>query len=70
MGKYRPRSAPNLPTIKKIRDAAEYREQNRDEWGRPPTWNSVSKQFHLSARTLQRHASELFVNWDDPKFHW
>jgi hypothetical protein len=70
MEKYRPRQAPNLPTIRKIQAMAEYRERTRDPWGRPPTWTSVCRKFHMNYRTLRRQAPELFEKWNDPDFHW
>jgi len=70
MGKYRPRHGPNLPTIRKIQELAEYREQNRDQWGRPPTWTSACRKLHMNYRTLQRHAPELLEKWNDRDFHW
>ncbi len=70
MEKYRPRQGPNLPTIRKIQAMAEYRERNLDPWGRPPTWTSVCRKFHMTYRTLRRQAPELFEKWNDPDFHW
>ena len=70
MGKVSPRHRPNLPTVKRIQDLAEYREQNRDQWGRPPTWTSACKKIGLNYRTVLRHAPELLEKWDDPEFHW
>jgi hypothetical protein len=68
--KYRPRQAPNLPTVKKLRDLAEYREQNRDKWGRPPTWTSACRKIGIGYMTLRRNAPELLEKWDDIDFHW
>jgi hypothetical protein len=59
MGKDRPRSGPNLPTVKKLQALAEYREQNRDQGGRPPTWTSACRAIRLNHRTVRRHAPEL-----------
>jgi hypothetical protein len=70
MGKYYPRNAPNLPTVQKIHELAEYREQNRDKWGKPPTRISACRAIHLNYRTFQRHAPELLKKWNDPDFHW
>jgi hypothetical protein len=70
MGKYRPRHAPNLPTIKKIKLLAAFRERNRDKSGRPPTWTSGCKQLRIDHRTVRRHAPELLEKWDDESFHW
>ena len=70
MGKYRPRTAPNLQTIRKLQAMAEYREGNRDQSGRPPTATSTCRKFHMNYKTLRRQAPELFEKWNDPEFHW
>ena len=70
MGKYSPRRGPNLPTIQRIQALAEYRERNRDQWGRPPTWTSSCKKIGLNHRTVRRYALELLEKWDDKAFHW
>jgi hypothetical protein len=69
LGKYRPRTAPNLETVKKIRAMAEYREEHRDQLGRPPTWTKTCRKFHMNYRTLRRHARELLEKWNNPEFH-
>ena len=69
MGKYRPRQGPNLLTVKKIKELAEYRERSRDEWGRPPTWTSGCKKLRMNYRTVRRHTPELFEKWNDLDFH-
>ena len=70
MGQYHPRQGSNLPTVQRIRDLAEYREQNRDRWGRPPTWTSACKKVRINYRTVLRYTPELLEKWNDPEFHW
>jgi len=70
MAKYRPRQGPNLPTVKRIRDLAEYRERNRDQGGQPPTWTSACKKLGINYRTIRLHAPKLLEKWKDPDFHW
>ena len=70
MGKYRPREGPNLPTVQKIKDLAEYRERNRNQWGKPPAWTGACRKFHMDYRTVRRHAPKLLEKWDDSEFHW
>ena len=64
------RSHPNLPTIKKIQDLAEYREHNWDKWNRPPSWTRACRTVGIHPTTVKRHAPELLEKWDDPNFHW
>jgi hypothetical protein len=70
MGKYRPRQSLNLPTVRKIQELAEYREQNRDQSGRPPAWTSACRALRLNYRTVRRHAPELLEKWYDQDFRW
>lgn len=70
MGKYRPRQGPNLPTVQKIKQLVEYREVNRDQWGRPPSLNSACKKIGIAPGTVRRQAPDLFQNWTDETFRW
>jgi len=70
MGKYRPRQHPNLPTVQRLKQVGEYRERNRDQWGRPPTWTKACRAIGIDPRTVRRHIPELLEKWDDREFHW
>lgn len=70
MGQYRPRQGPNLDTVKRIHKLAEYRELNRDQWGRPPTLTSSCRKLGINYKTVKRHAPELLEKWNEPEFHW
>ena len=64
------RSHPNLPTIKKIKELAEYRELYRKQKGRLPTWTSAVARIGIGYRTVRRHAPELLEKWNNEDFHW
>jgi hypothetical protein len=68
--KYRKRAAPNLPTAKKLKELAEYRELYRKQLGRLPTWTSACHRIGIGYRTVKRHAPELLEKWNDADFHW
>jgi len=70
MRKYRSRWGPNLTTIQRLKDLAEYRELHRDKWGKPPSWTGACRALRMNYRTLKRHAPDLFEKWNDPDFHW
>jgi hypothetical protein len=70
MANYHPRQGLNLPTVKKLQELAEYRERNRDQGGRPPTWTNSWKKIGINYRTVRRHAPELFEKWNEPDFYW
>jgi hypothetical protein len=64
------RSHPNLPTIKKIKELAEYRELYRRQKGRVPTWTSAINRIGIGYRTVKRHAPELLEKWNNEVFRW
>jgi hypothetical protein len=61
MRKFRPRQGPNLPTVRRIRALAEYRELKRDQFGNPPTLTSACKKLSINYRTVRRHAPDLLA---------
>ncbi len=63
------RRGPNLPTFRKIRELADYREQYRKEKSRLPTWTSACQKLRMNYRTVKRHAPELLEKWNDEDFH-
>ena len=64
------RSHPNLPTVKKIKELAEYRELYRKQKGKLPTWTSASARIGIGYRTVKRHAPELLKRWYDEEFRF
>jgi hypothetical protein len=64
------RSHPNLPTIKKIKELAEYGELYRRQKGRVPTWTSAINRIGIGYRTVKRHAPELLEKWNNEVFRW
>jgi hypothetical protein len=68
--KYRPRHASNLPTVRKIRELAEYREKYLKQMGRLPSRTSSCDRIRIGHRTVRRHAPELLEKWNDEDFHW
>jgi hypothetical protein len=64
------RSYPNLPTIRKIKELAEYRELYRKQKGKLPTWTATCHLIGIGYRTVRRHAPKLLEKWYDEEFHW
>ena len=61
---------PNLPTGRKIKELAEYRELYRKQMGKLPTWTGAINRIGIGYRTVKRQAPELFQRWYDEDFHW
>jgi hypothetical protein len=61
---------PNLPTVKKIKELAEYRELYRKQKGKLPTWTSAINRIGIGYRTVRRQAPELHKRWYEEEFHW
>ena len=53
------RMHPNLPTVKKLKELAEYRELYWKQKGKLPTWRSAFARIGIGYRTVRRHAPEL-----------
>ena len=66
------RSHPNLPTVKNIKELAEYRELYWKQMGKLPTWTSAIHRIGIGIgyRTVRRQAPELRQKWYDEDFHW
>ena len=64
------RSHPNLPTVRKIKELAEYRELYRKQKGKLLTWTSACAKIGIGYRTVKRHAPELLKIWSDEDFHF
>jgi hypothetical protein len=64
------RSHPNLPTVKKIKELAEYRELYRKQMGKLPTWTSAINRIGIGYRTVMRQAPDLLRRWYDEDFHF
>jgi hypothetical protein len=64
------RSHPNLATVRKIKELAEYRELYRKQKGKLPTWTSACARIAIGYRTVRRHAPELLKRWYDEEFHF
>jgi len=64
------RSRPNLPTIKRIKELAEYRERYRKKVGTLPTLTNTLSRIRMGYRTVKRHAPELYEKWNDESFYW
>jgi hypothetical protein len=64
------RSHPNLPTVRKIKELAEYRELYRNQMGKLPRWTSAINRIGIGYRTVRRQAPELLKKWYDEDFHF
>ena len=64
------RSHPNLPTVRKIKELAEYRELYRKQKGKLLTGTSACAKIGIGYRTVKRHAPELLKIWYDEDFHF
>jgi hypothetical protein len=64
------RHGPNLPTLKKLQELAEYRELYRKQMGKLPTWTRSCHRIGIGYRTVKRHAPELLEKWNTEDFHW
>ena len=64
------RSHPNLPTVRKIKELAEYRELYLKQTGKLPTWTSAINRIGIGYKTVRRQAPELFEKWYEEDFHW
>ena len=63
------RSDPNLPTVRKIKELAAYREVHRKQTGMLPTWTSAINKIGIGYRTVMRHEPELFEKWYEKDFY-
>jgi hypothetical protein len=64
------RSHPNLPTLRKIRELAGYRELYRKQMGQLPTWTNAINSIGIGYRTVRRQAPELFEKWYEEDVHF
>jgi hypothetical protein len=64
------RSHPNLTTVRRIKELAEYRELYRKQKGKLPVWTRAINMIGIGYRTVQRHAPQLMEKWNDEDFHF
>lgn len=62
--------APNLETQRKIHALADYRKKEKQERGFFPKKVLACDSIPISPKTVKRHASELWKNWDDQNYQW